>query len=145
MTQAFSVKSRWTKGDISKSNYPQSSCEIVVWAISHLFTQSTEDWALFPERRCFATTTNSFYSVPFNFSLDNNIWPFEDPTFCMDTSYLQFGLAEWFDLGFFLWFSFFLLLLTGCILTPSIELLWHYLLSLLSSYFANQLGTTAVV
>lgn len=93
--------------------------------------------------RCFATTTNSFYSVPFNFSLDNNIWPFQDPTFCIDTS-----LAEWFDLGFCVWFFFpssssYLMHFNSL----SFELLWHYLPSLLSDsgYFANQLGTTAVV
>lgn len=71
--------------------------------------------------RCFAATTNSFYSVPFNFSLDNNIWPFQDPMFCTDASYLQAGLPEWFNLGLCLFVCLFCLFpfFWWWILTPS--------------------------
>lgn len=46
MSQAITVKSCQNEGDISKSNYPQSSWQIIVWAISHLSTLPTEAWAL---------------------------------------------------------------------------------------------------
>lgn len=63
-----------------------------------------------------------FYLMPFNFSLDNHIWHFQDPTFCTVASYHQNALPEWFNLGFCVFIYLFILIL----LLVTVRLLCHW-------------------